>query len=121
MSPRVWGVKRRRFASEARAAFLTSTFTYYRSGRSFAAALTGGIVGGLLWHTTGTAFALFVAGSTRYAAIYSTLAVLILFLIWVYVSWLVLLFGAAVACYRQYPEYILPQSGEPRMRNRMRE
>jgi len=47
--------------------------------------------------------------------------VLILFLIWVYVSWLILLFGAAVAFYRQHPEYILPQSGEPYLSNRMRE
>jgi len=84
-------------------------------------ALTGGIVGGLLWQTAGMAFALFVAGSTRYSAIYSSFAILILFLIWVYVSWLVLLFGAAVAFYRQHPEYLLPASGEPRMSNRMRE
>jgi len=84
-------------------------------------ALIGGIVGGLLWQTAGMVFALFVASSTRYSAIYSSFAILILFLIWVYVSWLVLLFGASVAFYRQHPEYILPQSGEPRMSNRMRE
>jgi membrane protein len=87
----------------------------------FVPALTGGIVGGLLWQTAGTAFALFVAGSTRYSAIYSSFAVLILFLIWVYLSWLILLFGAAVAFYRQHPEYILPESGEPYLSNRMRE
>ena len=33
----------------------------------------------------------------------------------------ILLFGAAVAFYRQHAEYILPQAGEPRLSNRMRE
>jgi membrane protein len=84
-------------------------------------ALTGGIVGGLLWQTGGWAFAAFVSASTRYSAIYSGFAILVLFMIWLYLSWLILLFGAAVAFYRQHPEYILPQSGEPRLSNRMRE
>jgi len=84
-------------------------------------ALTGGIVGGLLWQTGGWAFAMFVAASARYSAIYSSFAILVLFMIWLYLSWLILLFGAGVAFYRQHPEYILPQSGEPRLSNRMRE
>jgi membrane protein len=84
-------------------------------------ALIGGIVGGILWQTAGWAFAAFVATSTNYAAIYSSFAILILFLIWVYVSWLVLLFGASVAFYTQHPEYLVAQAGEPRLSNRMRE
>jgi membrane protein len=84
-------------------------------------ALTGGIVGGLLWQTGGWGFAAFVAASTRYSAIYSGFAILALFMIWLYLSWLILLFGAAVAFYRQHPEYVLAQSGEPRLSNRMRE
>jgi membrane protein len=74
-----------------------------------------------LWQTGGWAFAVFVAASTHYSAIYSGFAILVLFMIWLYLSWLVLLFGAAVAFYRQHPEYILAQSGEPRLSNRMRE
>ncbi|HET9699497.1 MAG TPA: YhjD/YihY/BrkB family envelope integrity protein [Burkholderiales bacterium] len=84
-------------------------------------ALAGGIVGGILWQTAGWAFATFVATSTQYAAIYSGFAILILFLIWVYVSWLVLLFGASVAFYTQHPEYLVAKAGEPRLSNRMRE
>jgi membrane protein len=84
-------------------------------------ALAGGIVGGVLWHAGGWAFAVFVATSTRYSAIYSGFAILVLFLIWLYLSWLILLFGAAVAFYRQHPEYLLAESGEPRLSNRMRE
>jgi membrane protein len=84
-------------------------------------ALAGGIVGGLLWQTGGWAFATFVAASSRYSAIYAGFAILVLFMIWLYLSWLILLFGAAVAFYTQHPEYILAQGGEPRLSNRMRE
>ena len=49
------------------------------------------------------AFAGFVAGSGRYSAIYSSFAVLILFLIWLYVGWLIVLAGAQVAYYYQHP------------------
>jgi len=84
-------------------------------------ALAGGIAGGILWQSAGWAFAAFVATSAQYAAIYSSFAILILFLIWVYVSWLVLLLGASVAFYTQHPEYLVAQAGEPRLSNRMRE
>ncbi|MDZ4739072.1 MAG: YihY/virulence factor BrkB family protein [Alphaproteobacteria bacterium] len=84
-------------------------------------ALMGAVVGGILWQTAGWGFAQFVASSTRYAAIYSSFAVLILFLIWLYMSWLILLFGASVAFYVQHPEYVIRRSGEPRLSNRMRE
>jgi membrane protein len=84
-------------------------------------ALAGGIVGGILWQSAGWVFALFVAGSTRYAAIYSGLAILILFMLWLHLSWLILLFGASVAFYIQHPEYRVQQSGEPQLSNRMRE
>lgn len=84
-------------------------------------ALVGAVVGGILWQTAGWGFAQFVATSTRYEAIYSSFAVLILFLIWLYLSWLILLFGASVAFYAQHPEYVIPRSGEPRLSNRMRE
>ena len=84
-------------------------------------ALVGGIVGGVLWQSAGMGFALFVASSTKYSAIYSSFAILILFLIWLYLSWLILLFGASVAFYQQHPEYLVAEAGEPRLSNRMRE
>jgi len=87
----------------------------------FGPALAGGIVGGVLWQSGGWVFALFAAGSTKYAAIYSGFAILILFMLWLYLSWLILLFGAAVAFYVQHPEYRVPEAGEPRLSNRMRE
>ena len=72
----------------------------------FKSALVGALVGGILWQTSGVAFATFVAGSTKYAAIYSGFAILILFMIWLYLSWLILLFGAHVAYLHQHPEQI---------------
>ncbi|MCC6609456.1 MAG: YihY family inner membrane protein [Burkholderiales bacterium] len=87
----------------------------------FVPALIGGLVGGILWQSAGWGFAQFAASSTRYAAIYSGLAILVLFMLWLYLSWLILLFGAAVAFYVQHPEYLLAEAGEPRLSNRMRE
>lgn len=84
-------------------------------------ALVGGTVGGIVWQTSGWLFAVFVASSGKYAAIYSSFAILVLFMIWLYVSWLVLLFGASVAFYTQHPEYLYLGSGEPRLSNRVRE
>ena len=84
-------------------------------------ALIGGTIGGIVWQTSGWLFAVFVVSSGQYAAIYSSFAILVLFMIWVYVSWLVLLFGASVAFYTQHPEYLYLGSGEPRLSNRVRE
>lgn len=84
-------------------------------------ALVGGVVGGVLWQTAGWAFAEFVAASAKYTAIYSSFAILVLFMIWLYLSWLVLLFGASVAFYYQHPEYLVARGGEVPMSNRMRE
>lgn len=84
-------------------------------------ALVAGIVGGVLWQTAGWGFGAFVVSSTRYAAIYSSFAILVLLLIWLYVSWLVLLVGVAVSFYVQHPEYLYAKPGEPRLSNRMRE
>lgn len=66
-------------------------------------ALIGGLVGGLAWQATGWGFALFVVNSAKYAAIYSAFATLILFMIWLYISWVILLTGAMIAFYSQYP------------------
>jgi membrane protein len=73
---------------------------------SIRAAFVGALVGGALWQTTGMAFATFATTSTKYAAIYSGFAILALFMIWLYLSWLILLLGAQVAYYYQYPEQI---------------
>jgi membrane protein len=64
---------------------------------SLRAAAAGGVFAGVGWKLAGTAFTAFVAESGRYAAIYSSFAILILFLIWIYVSWSIALAGAEIA------------------------
>ncbi|MDA0739795.1 MAG: YihY family inner membrane protein [Nitrospirae bacterium] len=66
-------------------------------------ALMGGVTAGILWQIAGMLFATFVAGANKYSAIYSSFAILILFLMWVYVGWLIVLIGAQVGYYHQHP------------------
>lgn len=84
-------------------------------------ALIGGFVAGLLWNMTGWIFASFVVNSAQYAAIYSTFATLILFLIWLYLGWLILLVGASIAFHDQHPEYVTATRRRMRLSNRLRE
>ncbi len=72
-------------------------------------ALLGGLVSGALWQSATWAFAAFVAGSSNYNAVYSSFAILIFLLIWLYVAWLILLVGCAIAFYAQNPEYLRPE------------
>ena len=87
----------------------------------WSAAAVGGVVAGVLWQTTGWAFQVFVVSSAKYTAIYSSFAILILFMIWLYLSWLILLVGASVAFYYQHPEYLGVRSRELFVSGRLRE
>ncbi len=66
-------------------------------------ALLAGAVSAGLWKILGLIFAKFVAGSAKYALIYSTFATLLLFMIWLYMAWMVVLIGASIAYYCQNP------------------
>ncbi|MGB5735445.1 MAG: YihY/virulence factor BrkB family protein [Thiohalocapsa sp.] len=96
-------------------AFVPNTRVKLRS------ALIGALVAGLLWQGIGQLFATFMSGSTKYAAIYAGLAILILFMIWLYTAWLILLIGANIAFYNQYPEYLGSRARDLRLSNRLRE
>lgn len=85
------------------------------------AAATGGVVAGVLWETTGWLFASFVAGSTQYTAIYSGFAIILIFMIWLYLSWLILLLGAQIAYYQQHPTLLRLRHDEGRLGNEARE
>lgn len=69
-------------------------------------ALTGGLCAGLAWKATGSLFAVFVANSAHYSAVYSGFAVILLSMIWLYLSWLILLFGGVIAFHVQHPRYL---------------
>jgi membrane protein len=66
-------------------------------------ALVGGVTAAILWGLAGGAFAAFVVASANYSAIYSGFAILILFLLWLYIGWVIILVGAQVAFFHQYP------------------
>jgi membrane protein len=84
-------------------------------------AIVGALIAGLLWEVIGGVFSYFMASSTRLMAIYSSLAILILFMIWIYIAWLILLIGASIAFYHQHPEYLRIRSRELQLSNRQRE
>lgn len=85
------------------------------------AALVGGIAGGLLWALAGSMFARFVVTSAQTITIYSTSAVAITALVWVYVCWLTLLIGAQVSFYWQNPACLHQGARSLVVRGRARE
>lgn len=58
-------------------------------------ALLGGVVAGVLWSTTKSLFVWVSAGSVKYSAIYGALGALPLLMIWLYFSWVIVLFGVS--------------------------
>jgi membrane protein len=87
----------------------------------FKAAFIGGLAGGFIWASLSVIFATFVVYSSRTQLIYSGFAVAILTLIWLYLNWIVLLFGAQLAYYIQNPAFLRIGRREPRLSNAMRE
>lgn len=61
------------------------------------AAGAGGLVAGLLWWLNGQCTAFFASKVASYHAVYGSAAVLPVFLLGLYLSWLILLFGAQVS------------------------
>jgi membrane protein len=65
-------------------------------------AVLGGLVAALLFDGAQSIYLGFNVGAARYDAIFGTFAVLPLFLVWIYVSWVIVLLGAEVAFARQH-------------------
>jgi len=86
-------------------------------------ALVGGVSAAILWGIGGQVFAKFVAESAKYGAIYSSFAVLIVFLLWLYVGWLIVLIGAQISFFHQHPATFLShlpwQQGSHAFRERL--
>jgi len=88
---------------------------------TFKSALIGGFVGGCMWAGIGVIFTTFVLYATQRQLIYSGFAVAITTLLWLYLSWLVLLLGAQLAFYHQRPAFLHIGRREPSLSNAMRE
>lgn len=85
------------------------------------AAIAGATIAGIAWGAAGWAFATFVVRSAQYVAIYSAFASLVVFMIWLYASWLILLTGCAIAFYFQNRRHLSPVAGLGLLTRRQRE
>lgn len=61
------------------------------------AAAAGGVMAGTLWQSAQWAYINWQIGFTKYNAIYGSFAQLPLFLVWLYISWILVLLGAEIA------------------------
>ncbi|MBW2326737.1 MAG: YihY/virulence factor BrkB family protein [Deltaproteobacteria bacterium] len=69
---------------------------------NFSAGFIGGIIAGTIFQAAQLAYILFQVGVAKYNAIYGSFAALPLFLIWMQLSWLIVLFGAEISFSYQY-------------------
>jgi membrane protein len=81
----------------------------------FGPALVGGVAAGILWAAIGRFFTLFVLYSARLTIVYAGFAIVIAALVWTYLNWIILLIGAQVSFYAQYPSYLRIGLLEPRL------
>ena len=84
-------------------------------------ALIGGVFAGVLWAASGSLFTSVVVSVSRYEAIYSGFAIVLVAIVWLHLSWLVLLLGAQLAFYVQNPEYLRLGKRTVSMSNGLRE
>ena len=76
--------------------WLAFTFIYVvmpNTHVSFRSAILGGVVGGSIWQVAQWIFAMFQGAATYYNAIYGALYHLLFLVIWMFWSWLIVLFG----------------------------
>ena len=88
-------------------AFFTALYMMIPNTRvQWRAALTGAIVGGVLWAAIGKMFTALVVYSTRLTIVYAGFAFVVAALLWTYFGWLILLAGAQLSFYVQNPAYL---------------
>ena len=88
-------------------AFFTALYMLVPNTRvQWRAALTGAVVGGVLWAAIGKMFTAFVVYSTRLTIVYAGFAFVVAALLWTYFGWLILLAGAQLSFYVQNPAYL---------------
>jgi membrane protein len=84
-------------------------------------ALIGGVFAGVLWAGSGSLFTSFVVSVSRAEAIYSGFAIVLVTMLWMHLSWVVLLLGAQLAFYIQNPDYLRLGQRTASMSNALRE
>jgi len=77
----------------------------------FRHALAGALIAGIFWQLAQWAFIHFQLGVSRYNAIYGTLALLPVFMIWIYACWVIVLAGMEIVWYLHNKSAAVPQPG----------
>jgi membrane protein len=75
-------------------------------------AMAGGFVATILFELAKYGFGLYVLHFPTYELLYGTLAAIPIFLLWIYLSWLIILFGAIVAYVSGNPGRLPPKEAE---------
>jgi membrane protein len=90
----------------------TFMYAYIPNTRvEFRPALIGGVTAGIIWAVVGEVFTGVLLYSSQMMVVYTGFAIVLTTLVWVYLSWLILLIGAELAFYVQFPQY-LPHARE---------
>lgn len=71
-------------------------------------ALLGGIIAGAMFEGLKSLFGIYISSVGTFQSVYGSLSALPVFLIWMYLGWAVILFGAAIAAAR--PEWLAARS-----------
>jgi membrane protein len=87
----------------------------------FKSALIGGVFAGVLWAGSGSLFTTFVVSVSRTEAIYSGFAIVIVAMLWLHLSWVVVLLGAQLSFYAQNPDYLRLGERAESLSNALRE
>lgn len=87
----------------------------------FVSAVIGGIIAGTAWELAQWGYFHFQVGVANYNAIYGTLAAVPVFLVWIYTSWLIVLFGLEIVFAHQHHVHGLSADGSLRLTATSRE
>jgi membrane protein len=94
---------------------LTLLYTVMPNARvRLRASLPAGIVAGFLWELSKFGYRWYMHRASHYGTLYGSLAAFPLFLLWIYVSWLVVLFGAQLAFARDAAHDLRLEEGASR-------
>lgn len=84
-------------------------------------ALVGGILAGTAWQVAQWGYIHFQVGVSRYNAIYGTLSILPILMIWIYTSWIIVLFGVEMVYAHQNIRTFRREVRSPDMSHSLRE
>lgn len=87
----------------------------------FKSALFGGVLAGTAWELVQWGYIHFQVGVARYNAIYGTMALLPIFMVWIYTSWLIVLFGVEVVYAHQNIRTFRHEIHNPSLSQRVKE